>query len=257
MIIHFLKRCCNKAKFEMHKLQNKAKIIKSFSYLKSLRMMYNGKRCFIIGNGPSLKVEDLEKLKNEVCLSSHRIYYIFSKTDWRPTYYCAQDEALINASADDINHFVVDSKKIIGVVTGHKYKKINDAFYVPLIFEEFYPNLPKFSENVLNGVYEGFTVSYMCIQLAVYMGFKEIYLLGVDHNYSVTYTDDGKIEKHTGLQDYFSKEYMLDVVPQIHKSTLAYQAARKYADEHGIKIYNATRGGKLEAFDRVDFDTLF
>ena len=37
----------------------------------------------------------------------------------------------------------------------------------------------------------------------------------------------------------------------------AHVAAKKYADEHDIKIYNATRGGKLEVFPRVDFDSLF
>lgn len=36
-----------------------------------------------------------------------------------------------------------------------------------------------------------------------------------------------------------------------------YQAARRYAETHGIKIYNATRGGELEVFERVDFDSLF
>ena len=41
------------------------------------------------------------------------------------------------------------------------------------------------------------------------------------------------------------------------ENLLAYQAAREYADRHGIKIYNATRGGKLEVFERVDFDSLF
>ena len=33
-----------------------------------------------------------------------------------------------------------------------------------------------------------------------------------------------------------------------------YKAAKQYADLHGIRICNATRGGKLEIFERVDFD---
>jgi hypothetical protein len=37
----------------------------------------------------------------------------------------------------------------------------------------------------------------------------------------------------------------------------AYEAAERYAKEHGIKIFNATRGGRLETFERVDFDDLF
>ena len=36
-----------------------------------------------------------------------------------------------------------------------------------------------------------------------------------------------------------------------------YMCAKEYAERHEIKIYNATRGGKLEVFERVDFDSLF
>lgn len=38
---------------------------------------------------------------------------------------------------------------------------------------------------------------------------------------------------------------------------LAYESAKKYVDSHNISIYNATRGGMLEVFERVDFDSLF
>ena len=43
----------------------------------------------------------------------------------------------------------------------------------------------------------------------------------------------------------------------IDEATLSYQAAKQYAQTHGIKIKNATRGGKLNVFQRVDFDSLF
>ena len=100
-------------------------------------------------------------------------------------------------------------------------------------------------------------MTYMCLQLAVYMGFKEIYLLGVDHNYSVTLLPNGEIAEDSSVKDYFSDSIKYTNIPQIYKSTLAYLAAEKYAEDHGIKIYNATKGGKLDAFERVDFDCLF
>lgn len=253
----FLRKCRNKSKYELNKIANKNRVRKKRSELKSLHNIQEGKRCFIIGNGPSLRVEDLSKLKDEICFASHRIYHIYSETDWRPTYYCAQDRDLICNSAHEIGDRVRAKKKLIGIVSGGKYKKIKNACYLPLIFEEFYPNLPHFSENIVKGIYEGYTVTYMCIQVAVYMGFKEIYLLGVDHNYSVVRTSDGKIERHGELQDHFSTDDSITNIPQLYKSTLAYEAAKKYAEEHGIKIYNATRGGRLEVFERIDFDRLF
>lgn len=257
MIKNFLQKCLAKSKYEMNRFRNGNKLRKNYSELKSLHNIHEGKRCFIVGNGPSLRTEDLSKLKGEICFSSHRIYHIYPETDWRPTYYCAQDRALICSSANEIGDRIRAEKKLIGIVPGCEYKKIKGACYLPLIFEEFYPNLPNFSENIAEGIYEGYTVTYMCIQVAAYMGFKEIYLLGVDHNYSVTCTPDGKIEKNDGVQDHFSKNDHIENIPQIHKSSLAYEAAKKYADGHGIRIYNATRGGRLEVFERVDFDSLF
>ena len=97
----------------------------------------------------------------------------------------------------------------------------------------------------------------MCLQFAVYMGFSEIYLLGVDHQYSIEMNPDGTMKKTEGVQDHFANDDICTNVPQTYKSTLSYYAARKYADLHGVKIYNATRGGKLNAFERVDFDKLF
>jgi hypothetical protein len=126
--------------------------------------------------------------------------------------------------------------------------------------KEFYPGLPLFSEDASNALGEGYTVTYNAIQIAVYMGFKEIYLLGVDHSYAVNLKADNTVEKKETksysdiLSDGIDK---VDNLPRIDYSTLAYTAAEKYAREHDIKIYNATRGGALEIFPRVDFDSLF
>ena len=79
------------------------------------------------------------------------------------------------------------------------------------------------------------------------MGFSEIYLLGVDCNY-----------KRGSQNNYFYQEKEKDNIDHDEeRMIMAYQSARNYADFHGIKIYNATRGGMLEVFDRVDFDSLF
>lgn len=227
--------------------------------IEKFKNKYKGKRCFIIGNGPSLRVSDLEILKqnNELCFGTHRIYEIFDQTEWRPTFYCAQDQKLILNSYDDINN-IKNKNKFIGIVDAKIRKLINKSIFVNLKDERFYPNPPKFSKDIAkNGVYEGYTVTYMCLQIAVYMGFKEIYLLGMDHRYAVTMNEKGEIENHKGVQDHFSSKDKIESIPEIFRSTLAYETAKKYADEHGIKILNLTRGGYLEVFARMDFDELF
>ncbi len=231
------------------------KINRSIRKIKSFHNKHVGQRCFIIGNGPSLKVEDLQMLKNEICFGSHRIYHIYDKTDWRPTYYCAQDRALINNSAKEIQN-KIDNPKFIAIIPQVDASKIKNAIYVKINLENFYPELPKFSEDMSEGFYEGYTVTYMCFQMAIYMGFKEIVLLGVDHNYSVDILPDGTVRKQN-IKDHFSTEDTITNPPKTFKSILAYISAKKYADSHGIKIYNATRGGKLDVFERVDLEKLF
>ena len=89
------------------------------------------------------------------------------------------------------------------------------------------------------------------MQLAAFMGFKEIYLLGVDFSY-------GGQQKNTNYTYFYETDAIENMgVGYVRQVTLAYQAAKRYAESHGIKIYNATRGGKLEIFERVDFDSLF
>lgn len=239
------------------KLIIKARYLKSVYQIRKLKNTYNGKRCFIVGNGPSLRLEDLEKLKEDYCFGTHQIYRIFDKTDWRPNFYCAQDQVLINQSFEQINNLKVEKKFIASPINSWSKKVIKNSILTKIIIKDFYPDLPEFSEDVSKGIYEGFTVTYMCLQLAVYMGFKEIYLLGVDHHYNISRLPNGEIIVDNSAKNHFIEGYDLPVVPQTSKSTLAYESAKVYADKHNIKIYNATRGGSLEVFERVLFDELF
>ena len=64
--------------------------------IRKFKNIHSGERCFIIGNGPSLNADDLDKLAEQgyVTFAFNRIYHIFDQTDWRPTYYMSQDEKM-------------------------------------------------------------------------------------------------------------------------------------------------------------------
>ena len=110
-----------------------------------------------------------------------------------------------------------------------------------------------FSDDFSRKVYNGSTVTYVCIQLAVYLGFKEIYLIGVDYNYTANaknhFTEQPELD---GVFDGMSGQNRIQDI-----SYIAFQKAKEYASNHGIKIYNATRTTCLDVFEQVDFDTLF
>lgn len=262
MIKNALTKCVNWTVDERNRMRNLYRIKKSLPNADRLKNIHEGQRCFIIGNGPSLLIQDLERLSGEVTFGMNGIYKIFNKTKWRPTYYCIQDRLLITNNFKEIN-MSDNMNKFIGVAETKRYPKIENAIYIKINTENFYPNLPKFSDDIRKEVFEGYTVTYMCLQIAVYMGFKEIYLLGIDHNYSVTVMPDGSLKEDKNVKDYFAEDNIKKKqsenkqqvnYPQLYKTTLAYESAKLYADEHSIKIFNATRGGKLEVFDRVNID---
>lgn len=225
--------------------------------LKEYKNIHKGKRCFIIGTGPSLTVEDLEKLKGEITFGSNRIFEIYSQTDWRPTYYMNQDYPLIYKYVEEIKKLDV-KQKFMPIDVKQKFEGQADISYFVLRHKDYYPKDADFSTHLDKYMGQGFTVTYGAIQMAYYMGFSEVYLLGIDHNYSISLDEKGVPVMNEGTQDYFKGSTASNKglnLPRVVESTVAYMTARKFADKHkDFTVYNATRGGKLEAFERVDLD---
>lgn len=227
--------------------------------LKRFKGKHKGQRCFIIGTGPSLTIEDLERLKGEVTFGSNRIFEIFPRTTWRPTYYINQDFKLIDKFAEEIKALQCQ-QVFLPLNTMGTFGRRPDFSYFVLRHKDFYPGDADFSTHLNRFMGQGFTVTYGAIQMAHYMGFKEVYLLGIDHNYSISLNEKGVPVMKDDVKDYFEGSKASNKglnLPRIVESTMAYMTARKFADAHpGFTIYNATRGGKLEAFERVDLDSV-
>ena len=176
----------------------------------------------------------------------NKIFHVFDKTEWRPDYYFVNDRMVFSQNMDSICRmdvkykFVSDNCKI-NSNNGFLRHHLN-------VCEGCYDNVQDFSDDAAWGIYFGSTVTYSCIQFAVYMGFKVIYLLGVDFNYGKM----GEKGNH-----FYEQEDKINFSFLENGSLKAYHIARQYAEDHDIKIFNATRGGKLEVFDRVDFDEIF
>ena len=117
---------------------------------------------------------------------------------------------------------------------------------------------PKFSTDLENGIYDIATVTYSMLQIAVSMGIREIYIIGCDNSYGKEVKKDGTVVDN-GTVSYFAGSDPKEIkhAAATWEMDIAYEYAKKFAKEHDIHIYNATRGGHLEAFVRVDFDSLF
>lgn len=225
--------------------------------IEQLKDSFKGKRCFIIGTGPSLTVSDLEKLQNEFTFGTNRIYELFDQTDWRPTFYVNQD-------ADLIKKF---SEKIKDIKTEYKFLPIDfkdlfddeNIFYFVLRHKDYYPNKAPFSKDISKYLSQGFTVTYGAIQIAAYMGFSEICLIGIDHNYNIIRDAKGNVIRNEtennypkGMKDYIN----IRNLPRVAETTIAYETAERISKQMGMKIYNATRGGKLESFERKNLEDI-
>ena len=122
---------------------------------------------------------------------------------------------------------------------------------------DYYPYKPKFSDDIALP-YHGGSTTYIMLQTAVNMGFNEIYLIGMDNKVPIIVTHDGEIILNAEIKQHF---YDNEKVPTVCYTKDMFEAAFVYARKHcnnmGVKIYNATRGGHLESFERVDFSSLF
>lgn len=235
-------------------------------YLKTLKGIHAGKRCFIIGNGPSLLATDLNKIIGEYSFASNRIYNIFENTSWRPTYYLATDPIFLKENSQKINEFEMGHKFIAAYRGDKVFGPLNQ---VTMVYGQGIEYTIKktalwndkrsyISEDISNHFCDGHTVTFYAIQLAIYMGFKEIFLMGIDNSYSIWLDEDGTVCHDDTVIDWFDnkKDVNRCISPQVSVN-YSYQIAREYCDTHEITIRNATRGGKLEMFERVDFDSLF
>ena len=225
---------------------------------------YAGQRCFLVGNGPSLRAADLTRLHEagEVTFAFNRIYNIFDQTPWRPIFYISQDEKMLSGCADMVDSLDLASKFIPIQLNWWHDIHIHNALYFNLRNQPAEdPRDFLFSDDVAKEIFNSSTGMYTAAQLAAYMGFKEIYLIGVDHHFRVSQNNQGQVVVDDTVKDYFTDKYNEDkanlYIPNTEKSTLTYIAMKNHCDKRGIRVFNATRGGKLEVFQRVDFDSLF
>ena len=101
-----------------------------------------------------------------------------------------------------------------------------------------------FSTDLAEGIYTGYTITYFAIQLAVYMGFKEIFLLGLDLAHREGKTHFFGIDFHS--QNHENSEFI--------KMERKMCEAAKILKDMGISIYNCSPITKSKAFPFMDFD---
>ena len=233
--------------------------------LAAFRDRHRGRRCFILGNGPSLNRCDLAPLREEITFGVNSIFLNREKMGFDPTYYVVEDPLVLEDRAELINAYHGPVARFFGHYARRFIRPRRDTIWLNLRLRyDDYPGFPFFADNAVRHVWAGGTVSYVCLQLAFHMGFEAVYLLGFDHHYVVPDSAEVEGNRITSTADdpnhfhpsYFGKGLRWHN-PRVDRMELAYRRARDAFARRGRRIVNATVGGQLEVFDRVDYATLF
>ena len=242
------------------------------SKLGSLRNRYRGKRCFIMGNGPSLNRIDLSKLAEEYTFGVNKLYLLYDRIDWRPSFYTLLDWRMGPAVAPHVKK-LSDSLKFIPTRFRGLFPEDDSTYWYTT--RPVLDNLhDKFCTDMTEGIPSKGTILTTAIQIAFSLGFHDIYLIGADATYTIpdTVIQTGPDKFGTGVKLYlestkdddanhFDPSYFGKGAkwhdPNVEEMIRQFGQMRKGAEFNGARIRNATPGGKLEVFERVEFDSLF
>lgn len=236
--------------------------------LADFRNRHLGERVVIIGNGPSLNQCDLTKLKGEHTVAVNGIFYAAESMGFDPTYYVVEDTAVMKDNLDAIKAYRAGHKffpsiyrQMVGEAPNVTYFMMNRGFYRPQS-PDFC--VPKFSVNPEQRVYSGQSVTIINLQLAYLMGFAEVILIGMDFSYTVPDSADVEGDLITSRGDdpnHFHPDYFgagkVWKDPKLDRVLANYALAKEIFEADGRRIVNATKGGRLELFERQDYDSYF
>ncbi|MFT5694773.1 MAG: hypothetical protein ACI9QQ_000748 [Myxococcota bacterium] len=217
---------------------------------------HRGQRCFILGNGPSLAKMDLSPLANEWTFGLNRIYLLFEQMGFETNYYCAANDLVLDQFASEMS--TLSMPKFLNW-SGREYFDEKDPSVLflrqALTLRDF------FGTDALAPICSGGTVTYLAMQLAYFMGFHQVVLIGVDHNFidkgtpNTAQTRTQETDENHFHPDYFPPGSRWQL-PDLVRSELAYELARDAFAADGREIIDATVGGALQVFEKVDYHAL-
>lgn len=215
-----------------------------------LRDRHTGERCVLVANGPSLNHMDLSFLRREVVIGMNKIFLGFRKFRFYPRYYVAVNASVIQQSVTMIRE--LNCVKFIGSRAG-------DLITEDALTYRINTTRPphRFCRDISLGVHEGWTVTYAALQIAHFLGFEEVVIIGMDHRFHYTgqpneaHTLEGPDPNHFAA-DYFGHGQTWQN-PDLAHSEASYNIARREFERDGRSIVDATLDGACNVFEKMDY----
>jgi len=207
--------------------------------------------CFIIGNGPSLNKMDLAPLRDYHTIGMNKIFLIFDRVDLNLSYHAAVNTLVIEQSARQFEELNCPSFVTFDLTIAD-YPAGDNIFPIYTTGEKLY-----FAPTLKEILSVGWTVTYVALQIAYAMGFRRVFLIGVDHNFQAqgkpneTQLLQGDDPNHFAPNYFGGKQWQL---PDLEGSEIAYRLAKFHFERDNRQIFDATVDGKLTIFPKVNYE---
>jgi len=237
-----------------------------------LRNRHAGQRCFVIGNGPSLTRQDLTPLAGELTFVMNAFWKHPILDTWQPKYFCFADPVCYDGSEAVKQFFAsvrerASAAEYIFPLDGKPIVEKQSLLPLESTYFFAYQEQPiGFSVadtfDLTGPVPYPFSASQLAIMAAMFMGCTPIYLMGLDHDWLAhrgqdTHFFSGRsIENHATATGELNYSYASEI-EAMGKLWNGYKKLNSLAAAHGIEIINATAGGFLDEFERVNYESLF
>lgn len=225
----------------------------------ALAGLHSGKRCFILGNGPSIKTQPLHLLRDEYTFVCNYFYKHEDVARIQPNFYFIVDDKLRTGEwpvsmLDEIEAACPDARLFLSAGEGHHphvyeveaRRGLNWIAGGKLIYPGF-----RYPVDLTRAI-GGDNVVKMALQAAIYMGFTEIYILGVD--------GDGLFRDLLGQSSHFYEAEAENATLDPRRMELdlwfctegfrSWRAIAERFTDGPVRIFNATPGGLLNVFPR-------
>lgn len=249
-LLYFLRECLMPVKYWRNTYDYAEWRSQYEQKVKTFKNIHKGEDCFIIGNGPSLNKMDLEPLNNYYTFGLNKIFLLFERASIQVDYLASVNPLVVEQSQEEFKQLsnipiFVSKSSCHGLDLRAKH------------ITQLYTGLDwTFSEDLSKRVSEGFTVTYVAMQLAYYMGFQNVYLIGVDHSYKQTGNPNQEQVHEGDDENHFDPNYFKGMkwhLADVDANEISYMMARRQFMSEGRNIIDATVGGKLTIFPKMEY----
>ncbi len=215
--------------------------------------LHKGESCFIIGNGPSLNKMDLSLLKGHCIFGLNKVHLLLERTDLELSYHVAVNSLVVEQCINEFNSLTCPSFLSFGAA--RHLTSGRDHIYF-LATDSHFQAPYSFYRDPLQPITEGYTVTYVAMQLAFYMGFSKVFLIGVDHNFKTIGSPNEEQILKGEDQNHFDPRYFSNMkwhLPDLDASEMSYRLASWFFKRDGRMIFDATVEGNLHIFEKISF----